>query len=360
VTVVLYGATGYAGRLAAEELGRRGIDHVLSGRDPAKLQPLGERLGAPTRAAALDDDPALRDLLEGATVVINCAGPFTVAGDALIRAAIATKTHYVDSTGEQAFIRMVFDRHAGASEHAGVALVPALGFDYAPGDCLAGLAARGLEPLEELVIAYAVEGFGMSRGTLKSGLEIFRDGGVLYEDERWRPAPSGIFKASFEFPEPIGRQPMARFASGEVITVPHHTRTRKVTSLATTSTYAPAPLAPVFPYVQPVMALTMRTPLRGLIARATGLLPEGPKEEARRAARFTIVADARSAGGATRRGVLRGQDIYGLTAVTLAHGAQLISAPGFDKAGALAPAAAFDPAAFLNHLGDHGLSWELV
>jgi short subunit dehydrogenase-like uncharacterized protein len=360
VTIVLYGATGYTGRLVADELARRGLDHVLSGRDAAKLSRLGEERGVLARAAALDDDGALRQLLQGADAVINCAGPFTLAGDSLVRAAIATGTHYADSTAEQTFIRMVFERHGRAAERAGVALVPALGFDYAPGDCIARLAARGLEPLAELVMAYSVEGFGMSRGTLRGGLEVMKGGDVVYEDERWRPAPGGIFRAGFDFPEPIGHQRMTRFPSGEVITVPHHTRTRKVTSLLSARAAAGIPaLAPVVPYTMPALSLALRTPLRGLLRRAIGLLPEGPGEDSRRAAEFTVVAVARAEDGTTRRGVVRGADVYGLTAVTLAHGAELMSAPGFGRAGALGAAAAFDPAAFLNHLGGHRLSWQL-
>jgi len=354
VTIVLYGATGYTGRLVADELARRGLDHVLSGRDPDKLARLG---GAPTRAASLDDHQALRELLEGASAVINCAGPFTLAGDALVRAAIATRTHYVDSTGEQGFIKMVFDRHGRTAERAGVALLPALGFDYAPGDCIARLTAAAIEPLDELVLAYAVEGFGMTRGTLKSALEGMKGSEVVYEDESWRPAPGGISKASFDFPEPIGRQAMSRFPSGEVITVPHHTRTRKVTSLLTTRTAAPfAAAAPLLPYTVPALGLALRTPVRALLRRAIGLLPEGPKEEARRAAEFTIVAVARGREGKERRGLVRGSDVYGSTAVSLTHTAELLSAPGFDRAGALSAAAAFDPAAFLNHLG---VAWQL-
>ncbi len=352
VTIVLYGATGYTGRLVTDELARRGLDRVLSGRDPEKLARLE---GAPTRAAPLDDDRALRDLLDGASAVINCAGPFTLAGDALARAAIATRTHYVDSTGEQSFIRMIFDRHGRTAERAGVALLPALGFDYAFGDCIARLAARDLEPLDELTLAYAVEGFGMTRGTLRSGLEMMKGGDVVYEDEQWKAAPRGVFKASFDFPEPIGRQPVSRYPAGEVITVPHHTRTRKVTALLTLGTMAPRPLAPVLPYALPGAALTLRTPLRGLLNRAVGLLPEGPTEEDRRAARYTIVARAQASGG-SRQGVVRGSDVYGTTAVTLVHAAELLSAPGFDRAGALGPAAAFDPPAFLDHAG---VSWQL-
>jgi short subunit dehydrogenase-like uncharacterized protein len=143
VTIVLYGATGYTGRLVVEELERRGLDYVLSGRDEAKLAAVAGEREAPVRAAQLDDERGLRDLLADAKVVISCAGPFTLAGHALVRAAIDTGTHYVDSTGEQPFIKLVFDRRGPAAEWAGVALVPALGFDYAPGDCIARLAAQG-------------------------------------------------------------------------------------------------------------------------------------------------------------------------------------------------------------------------
>jgi short subunit dehydrogenase-like uncharacterized protein len=361
VTIVLYGASGYTGRLVVEELERRGLEYVLSGRDAAKLAAVAGERGAPVRAVPLDDEAGLRDLLADARVVISCAGPFTLAGHALVRAAIDTRTHYVDSTGEQPFIKLVFDRHGPGAERAGVALVPALGFDYAPGDCIARLAAQGHEPLDELVIGYAVRGFGMSRGTMRSALEIMKGGDVVYEDGGWRPAPFGVFRAGFDFPEPVGRQAMSRYPSGEVITVPRHTRTRRVTSLITASTMAPHPaLAPVLPYTLPPLALTLRTPLRGVLSRAVSALPEGPGESERRATEFTIVAVARGDDGSAGRGIVRGSDAYGLTAVTLVHGAELMSAPGYDRAGALGPAAAYDPEAFLNFLGDHGVSWELA
>jgi short subunit dehydrogenase-like uncharacterized protein len=359
VTIVLYGATGYTGRLVAEELARRGVDRVLSGRDPEKLARLGEAHGGiPTRAAALEDDAGLRALLEDAAVVINCAGPFTLAGDALVRAAIETGTHYADSTGEQSFIQMVFERHGKAAERAGIALVPAAAFDYLPGDCVSRIAAEGGEPLDELVVAYAVKGFGMTRGTLRSGLEMMKGGDVVYEDGDWRPAPLGIVRASFDFPEPIGRQAMTRYPSGEPITVPRHTRTRRVVSLLTASTAAPGPAAHLLPYLQPGLQLSLRTPLRGLLSQAVGLLPEGPPEAARRAATFTIVAVAHGTDGSTGRALVRGSDVYGLTAVMLVHAATLMSADGYDRAGALGPAAAFDPVGFLDYLGDHGVSWE--
>jgi short subunit dehydrogenase-like uncharacterized protein len=359
VTIVLYGASGYTGRIVAGELRRRGVEHVLSGRSRDKLGPLGAEHGTPVRAVSLDDERGLRELLEGASAVINCAGPFTRAGDALVRAAVDSRTHYVDSTGEQTFIRMVFDRHSPAAEEAGVALVPAVGFDYLPGDCIARIAAEGHEPLEELVLAYDVEGFGMTRGTLRSALEGMQGGDVVYDGGAWRPAPAGVFRASFDFPPPLGRQAMSRYPSGEVITVPRHTETRRVVSLLSARTVVPNAIgAALLPYLQPGLQLALRTPLRGLLQQAVGVLPEGPPEDERRAAAWTVVAEARSEGGRTSRAVARGKDVYGLTAVTLVHAAKLLSAAGYDRAGALGPAAAFDPVAFLNFLGDHGVSWE--
>jgi short subunit dehydrogenase-like uncharacterized protein len=359
VTVVLYGASGYTGRLVAGELHRRGIEHVLSGRDPGKLEPVGAKHGTPVRAVALDDDAGLRDLLADASAVINCAGPFTLAGDALVRAAIDSGTHYVDSTGEQQFIETVFERHCSRAESAGVALVPAAGFDYLPGDCISRLAGEGHEPLQELVVAYNVDGFGMSRGTWRTALEAMQTGGIIYDGGDWRPAPGGVFRASFDFPEPLGQQTMSRYPSGEVITVPRHTKTRRVVSLLSARTAVPIPIAAEFlPYLQPGFELAMRTPLRPLLQEAVRVLPEGPQEDERRAAAWTVVADARGEDGRTSRALARGVDVYGLTAVILVHAATLLSAPDFDLAGALGPAAAFDPVAFLNFLGDHGVSWE--
>jgi short subunit dehydrogenase-like uncharacterized protein len=359
VTVVLYGATGYTGRLVAGELHRRGVEHVLSGRDLSKLEPVGAEHGTPIRAVTLDDEAGLRDLLADAAAVINCAGPFTLSGDALVRAAIETRTHYVDSTGEQSFIQMVFEQHGPAAETAGVALVPAVGFDYLPGDCISRLAAEGHEPLQELVVAYHVDGFGMSRGTVHSALEGMQSGGVIYDAGDWRPAPGGVFRASFDFPEPLGRQTMSRYPSGEVITVPRHTQTRRVVSMLSTRTAVPIPIAAeLMPYLQPALELALRTPLRGVLHEGVRLLPEGPPEHMRRAAAWTVVADAHGEDGHTTRALARGVDVYGLTAVILVHAATLLSAPDYDRAGALGPAAAFDPVSFLNFLGDHGVSWE--
>jgi short subunit dehydrogenase-like uncharacterized protein len=169
--IVLYAATGYTGRLIAAELLARGERVVLAGRDAGKLAALAARLGdgvASIAPAALGDAAALHAAADQGKVIINCAGPFSASGDALIGAAIAAGAHYLDTTGEQDWIRRVFERHDPALRAAGVAAVPGMAFSHTPGDLLAHLVGRAVAPAKSIMIAYHVAGFDMTRGTMHS------------------------------------------------------------------------------------------------------------------------------------------------------------------------------------------------
>jgi short subunit dehydrogenase-like uncharacterized protein len=354
--VAVYGATGYTGRLVAHELSRQGADFLIAGRDEAKLRQLAGKLGdVPVAAASIDDPAALRSLLEPCAAVIACAGPFTLHGEPVLAAAVDAETHYIDTTGEQPFIELVFERYGASAAERGVALVSAMGFDYAPGDMIAALTAAGMGPLDEITLAYSVKGFGPTRGTLLSGLEMFGGGDKVWRGGALQPAPRSIDGGEFRFPEPVGKRRMLRYPAGEQITVPKHVETANVRTLLRGMALPPPPLSSL---AIPAMTLASRTPLRSLIRAAINRLPEGPEEEDRRDVRFTVVCDAR-AGARVRRGIVRGPDVYGLTAVTTAHGALLTTAPSFDRSGALAPSQAFDPAEFLASLGEFGVEHEV-
>jgi short subunit dehydrogenase-like uncharacterized protein len=359
--VAVYGATGYTGRLVAAELKRRGADFVLAGRNAGKLDALAARLGGdiPTAAVPLDDGPGLRDLLEPCAAVIACAGPFTAHGEPVLAAATDAGTHYLDTTGEQPFIELALDAYRRRAERAGSIVVPAMGFDYAPGDMIAALTAAGIEKPDEVVVAYSLRGFGMSRGTMRSGLRIMGSGDVEYRDGAWRPASGSVDRGTFEFPPPVGPQRAIRYPSGEPITVPRHVATRTVSSVFSAESVLPsAHLARAAPVFMPAIQLAMRTPLRRVGELAIDRLPEGPDEESRRATRFMIVCEVRK-GGTRRRGVVTGSDVYGLTAFTTAHAALLAAAPGYERRGALAQSQAFDPDDFLAALDEFGVDHEV-
>ena len=212
-----------------------------------------------------------------------------------------------------------------------------------PGDCIAKIAAQGFEPLDELVLGYSVQGFGMSRGTLKSSLEMLRVN------------PARVLRASFDFGGDIGRQAMLPYPAGEPITVPRHTDVKTVTTMLSARTAVPPPFTAAAPYTTPLMGLAMKTPLRPLLYKAIAKLPEGPPEDARRAAEWTIVAHAKAADGRTNRAVVSGGDVYGLTGRALVWAAERIAATG--AAGAHGPAAVFDPEDFLAALSDFRVRW---
>jgi len=232
-----------------------------------------------------------------------------------------------------------------------------MGFDYLPGDMLAALTAEGMGPLEELVVAYCVHGFAPTQGTSLSALEMMRADDVVWADGGWRPGPRSADGGRWRFPDPIGEQRMLRYPAGEQITVPRHVETARVRTLLN-GMVVPPRLMPLAVGASPLLGATMRTPLRKAAGALIRRLPAAPKEADRVKSRFTISCEARGAAGA-RRGVVRGNDVYGLTAASLAHGAMLCADPTYDRRGALAPAQAFDPTSFLAALGNSGLSVEV-
>jgi short subunit dehydrogenase-like uncharacterized protein len=358
--IAVYGATGYTGKLVAEELERRGLEARLCGRNGGKLRALKASLGVDweVRAAPVDDTECLRKAFDGADVVISCAGPFTYYGAPVIEAALDVGAHYCDTTGEQPYMKRVFDFLDEPAASRGLAVVPAVGFDIVPGDLAAALAC-GDRSWEEVVIAYAVTGFAMSRGTMRSAAEMLTGEDLEYVHGEFVPAPSGIVNERFTYPDPLGERAVTKFPGGEVVTVPRHVDARTVRGRMTLGTYAPHPsLAPAVPYAVPVIGALMRTPLGGALDGLIDRLPEGPGDDARRASRFTIVAEARAADGSTSRASVTGSDVYGLTAVIAVEVARTMAEDAFAESGALAPAQVVDPAGFLDFLGDHGVSYE--
>lgn len=342
MNIAVYGASGYTGKLVAAELRRRGLDMVLAGRSIERLREAAGEAGVPAaelRAADLDDPTALAGALRGCDVVINCVAPFIRLGEPVVRAAIAAGCHYVDIAGEQRYIKRIFDAYAGDARRAGVTVIPGLTDDGLTGDLIAHLVAERIQPVERLTIAHRLVSGGPSRGTMRSALQnldTFETGGLTYEDGAWRSGERPT-RTSITFPESSEPSPVVQFPAPEVVTIPRHVRARRVEGVTDEG------LVAAFRAVTPQLVEAMPG--------------EGPPEERRRAARFTIVADA-AGGGRCVRGVVQGVDMYGTTAVTAIEGARRLVASGA-AAGVLAPAQAYDAAGFLDFLAPHGVSWTI-
>ena len=132
MTLLIYGAYGYTGELIAEEAADRGLDTVVAGRDAVETEHLAERLGCEGRPFDVD---AAASHLDDVDVCLNCAGPFVETYEPLVDACLETGTDYLDITGELSVFEAIAERDREA-ERAGVCLLPGVGFDVVPTDCL--------------------------------------------------------------------------------------------------------------------------------------------------------------------------------------------------------------------------------
>jgi len=213
-TWLLYGATGYTGQLIAAEAVRRGHRPVLAGRNRQKLEPLGQSLGCPTRVFALDRPAHIASQLAGLRAVLHCAGPFSATAAPMREACLMARVDYLDLTGEIDVIEATAAEHDRAAA-AGVRLVPAVGFDVVPSDCLAALLARRLPGATRLQLAFTFTGT-MSPGTAKTTLEAIPRGGRVRIRGQLRTVPHAWKMLTIPFPD--GSQPAITVPWGDVAT----------------------------------------------------------------------------------------------------------------------------------------------
>jgi short subunit dehydrogenase-like uncharacterized protein len=183
--LMIYGATGYTGQMAAEHAMAAGLNLIVAGRDRDALANLGERLKSEYRCFALDDDAAIDAELRDVTVLLNCAGPFHRTASPLIRAAIRTGVHYLDIAAELDSYKLA-EALAADARSAGVMLLPGSGGSVAMLGSLAGRVAETIDRPQSVAIAMHVAG-SMSRGSAISANEnlmtecLARVGSVLAE-----------------------------------------------------------------------------------------------------------------------------------------------------------------------------------
>jgi len=194
--LVVWGATGFTGRLVAEYLLRRygtsELRWALGGRNRAKLEAVREAIGRDTGVAASalplvlgdgDDADSLRALALRTRVVCTTVGPYATYGSKLVAACAATGTHYCDLTGEAQWIRRMLDRHHEEAVASGSRIVFTCGFDSIPSDLGTFFVQREMRARHGVACArvkYRVAEFsgGASGGTIASMLNMLEEARV--------------------------------------------------------------------------------------------------------------------------------------------------------------------------------------
>lgn len=308
--LMIYGATGYTGRMAATLSRDLGLAPVLAGRKVDQLNELALELGLVCHVFSLDDELSVRHALEDIDVLLNCAGPFVDTAGKLMNACLQTGTHYLDIAAELDSYQLAEQRSEEAVK-AGVMLLPGCGGSVA---MLGSLAARALERVTDPVslrIALHVSG-AMSRGSAISASQnlttqcLMRKDGVLTsrDSSELRDFNFGSYQASC-FPVTLP----------DLITIAHLTGIRDIETYVHVSGSA-------FPDGD----LTM--------------LPAGPDAQAREINRYQATVEILRRDGATTRAVLDTVNGYTFTPLAAVEAARRVLA-GEIRAGFQTPVGLF-------------------
>jgi short subunit dehydrogenase-like uncharacterized protein len=345
--IVLFGATGYTGRLVASALADGGARPVLAGRNAESLAELAEDLGGgfETQTADVSRPETVRALVERGDVLVSTVGPFKKYGAPAVEAAIDAGAHYIDSTGEPPFIRRVFEEWGAAAEAAGCGLLTAFGYDYVPGNLAGALALEDAgDRAAKVAVGYFLSGGGgdmrsaMSGGTAASAAGVVLDRGMAFRDGRLQEERPAKRVRAFDW----NGKSLTGMSLGAS---EHYALPRLQRGLREVDVYL-GWFGPASRAMQAV-SLTAQVPgvhqgLGALLGRMGKGSTGGPDADARSKSGSRVVAEAYDAGGnVLSRALLEGPNGYTFTGNVIAWGARRASDEGLEGAGALGPVDGF-------------------
>ena len=268
--------------------------------------------------------------LESTTTVINCAGPFTDLGEPVVRDCVRRGVNYIDTTGEQAFIRMVYERYGDEARKRKIALVPACAVEYALADAAAAMMAEAATALDDFQVAYCVHSMHASPGTKKSAMRVTTSPGFWLENGTLQVIEPTKTHLAFEIPDE-GKRHGYSFPGGEVFMLPLHMQVKSV------STYLILPLPPLMvTLLSTGMSMLLKSPLGQLVPSLMELGGSGPSAAQRKSGTFEVFCIG-TASGEKRPITVLASDPYGLTAVIAAGVATHMEQQGSEAFGPVAP-----------------------
>lgn len=302
---MIYGANGYTGELIAREAARRGLKPVLAGRSREKIESLARELGLEARGFGLDDAVEVSRQIEGQSVVLNCAGPFSATAEPMMQACLQARTHYLDITGEIAVFELAQSLNERARA-ADVVLCPGVGFDVIPTDCVAAALKAALPDATHLALGFDSRS-GMSPGTAKTSVEGLAQGGKVRRDGKIVSVPLAFKVRRIDFGD--GEKDAMTIPWGDVSTAYYST------GIANIEVYIPGSPAMIANarranWLRPFLRLS---PVQKLIKARIARTVKGPGEEKRARLPTFVWGEASNARGEKKVARIRTANGYSLT-----------------------------------------------
>jgi len=218
---LIYGANGYVGEAAARLAVEQGLEPILAGRNETAIAALAKELGLEHRICALDDAAGLDRALKDVPLVLHLAGPYQTTARPMVEACLRAGAHYLDITGEIPVLEWLIGRDEEAKAK-GVMLLPAVGFDVLPTDCLAAHLQQRLPTATRLTLGFQTVGpAGLPPGTQRTGIELLHHADVVRRGGRLVTPEPGAATRTMDF----GNGPVlaTHMNWGDVVTAYHTT-----------------------------------------------------------------------------------------------------------------------------------------
>ena len=211
---MIYGANGYTGRLIVKEAQKRGLQPILAGRKRETIKAMAAKTGFYSIVFDLENTAAINAALEGVSIVLHCAGPFSATSQPMIEACLEKSCHYLDITGEISVFANA-QRQSDKARRADIVLMPGVGFDVVPTDCLAATLVNALPAATAMLLAFE-SGGRMSPGTAKTSVEGLAGGGCVRKDGKLKWVP--LAWKTREIPFEHGKRLAVTIPWGDVFT----------------------------------------------------------------------------------------------------------------------------------------------
>lgn len=196
---LIYGANGYTGELITRFAAEKGLKPILAGRNAEKISALAKKFEMPFRVFSLEDGAQTDEALREVEFVLHCAGPFSLTSAPMVEACLRNKKHYLDITGEIAVFEAMAARDKQAKD-ARIMIMPGVGFDVVPSDCLAKHLKNRLPSATNLTLAFY--GLGrISHGTQATMTMNVGNGGAIRKNGEITQVPAAYKTREIDFGE---------------------------------------------------------------------------------------------------------------------------------------------------------------
>lgn len=358
--VLVYGATGYTGRLVARALEDAGRPFVVAGRNRDALEALSRGFASrpEVRVADASDPASLHAAFGGLRAVVNTVGPFRRLGLPVVRAAVDLGVHYVDTTGEQVFQMEVYRELHRRAVSTGSTVITGGAYEFTFSYLGAAVLHERCGPLVAMDSYYLADGFQPTLGTARSTLELMGDELVAFDRGQLVPLPTSKGPEAMRFPGERDTWWAVPIPGGDAVLLPLDIPTLQSASCHMLLPRGAATAMAFLSRLQPRLRRVLNDARRAKLDRLLSRFHKDPSDAERASVPWKVFVRGTTPSG-THLFACSGRDVYAISGVTAALTAAALADGRARDAGVMTTGRALPAVELLDAMRGNGVKWGL-